>query len=160
MIVNGKLHRGVHGFAGELGYLPVLQDGQQVMLETVVSTGAMAQRAESLGLGKDAAALLTGARDGVPEAVSVVREISGHLALCLCAVITSIDPQIIVLGGSAGRHSDVLLPGIQAGLDRLIPFPTPVVGTELGRDAPLNGAVSQALGLARSSLVSQELAVG
>ena len=155
-VVGGRLHRGFQGFAGEVGLLPVYVDGAYAPLERLVSRWALEERAHALGLA-GAAELLEEARAGDEAAGEVIQEVGHLLGIALCSVVTTLNPQRIVIGGSTGRYSDVLIPSITEVLRRSLPLQPTIVGTTLGGDAALRGAVSQALGLAREVLVAKEL---
>lgn len=151
-VIGGLLHRGFQGFAGEVGLLPVCVDGKHHPLESLVSRAALAERARALDFGS-AADLLEGARAGNEAAGEVAREVGEFLGVALCSVVTLLNPQRIVVGGSIGKYSDVLIPPLTRTLEELLPIPPSIVGTALGGDAALRGAVSQALELAREVLL-------
>ena len=155
-VVGGRLHRGFQGFAGEVGLLPVYVDGAYHPLERLVSRLALEGHAQTLGF-EGAAGLLEEARAGDAAAYEVVQEVGHLLGAALCSVAALLNPQRIVIGGSIGRYSDVLIPSITKTLRRFLPLQPTIVGTALGGDAALRGAASQALGLAREVIVAEEL---
>lgn len=87
MVVDGHLHRGAHGFGGELGHFPVVPDGQRCAcgnrgcLETVA--------------GRDAP-LARGALGGDPAALAGLAEVLGT---GIGAAVNFFDPETVVIGG-------------------------------------------------------------
>lgn len=150
-VLHGELHRGTLGFAGEVGYLPVVADGRLQPLETLVSRGALERFVMEEGLAGEA---VFQSREHDDEAVAAVAErIGDYLGQALAAIITIVDPQLIVLGGGLGRHSDHWIAAIRERLTRLVPEIPALVSTELGWDASLRGAVAHSLALARENLI-------
>lgn len=156
-VVEGRLHRGFQGFVGEVGYLPVYHDGRYQPLEHLISHQALEHRAKALGVGDEAFHLLEHARSGHEGALDVVDEVCDHLAVVLCSVITTLNPEMIVIGGSMGRYSDLLIPRLECRLQAFLPVIPTMVRTGLGRDAALRGAVALALELARDCLIRKKL---
>ena len=71
-----------------------------------------------------------------------------RLGLALAAVVAVLDPPLIILGGGVGRNGDLLLGPVRADLERRLPLPPPEIRiSQLGVDAPLQGALAD--GLAR-----------
>jgi predicted NBD/HSP70 family sugar kinase len=156
-VVNRQLHRGEHGFAGELGFLPIWNGNHYQSLEELSSRNTLTTQASLHGLGSDAMDLLEAARLGNPIALDLTKQLAQYLALGVCSIITTLNPNIIVIGGSIGRYSDILIPLITAFLpESLIPH-CHLLGTALKGDAALLGAVAKALELARSSLITADL---
>jgi len=126
VVLDGRLVRGAHGFAGELGHVVVDRTGRPCAcgsrgcLETIAGSAA----------------------DASSDAVAAA------LAAALRSVVQIIDPQAILLGGSlAGRGDDFAA----AVGDRLqgaalsARWPCDVRPARLGPDAALIGAASVAL---------------
>ena len=156
-VVNRQLHRGEHGFAGELGYLPIWNGERYQSLEELTSRNALARLASLHNLGSDAMDLLEAARQGNLLALDLTRQTAQYLAIGLCSIITTLNPNLIVVGGSIGRYSDILIPLISTSLpESLLPH-CQLLGTTLKGDAALLGAVAKALELARSNLITTDL---
>ena len=81
---------------------------------------------------------------------------SEALALAVAAVVTTLNPEMIVLGGSVGRYSNVWIPAIEQKLSNF-PIPTRIVGTRLGPNASLRGSVAYGLKVARQALLREEV---
>jgi len=156
-VIGGHLHRGVHGLAGELGYLPVALDGGVRTLEEAVGRRALERVVGETGVlreGEDVFARLARAGGGEDP---VARHVSRYLAHALVAIVTTFDPRLVVLGGGMGRYSEAWTAGIRADLERLVPRVPRIVSTDLGRDASLLGAVARGTALARGSLLAARM---
>ncbi len=127
VVVDGRILRGAHGFAGELGHVVVDPDGRRCAcgargcLETVI--------------GADRDATLEHAADA--------------LAVALRSVVHLVDPEAVVLGGSLTAYGDTLAARVE---DRLHAttlgarwHPCTVHLSTVGSDAPLLGAATAAL---------------
>ena len=156
-VVHGQLHTGFQGFAGEIGFLPIYHQGRYQTLEALVSRSALDGYAQDLQIAPDTKGLFECANDGHPKALEVVDTIGQYIALALCSITTVLNPELIVIGGAIGRYSDVLIPAIEKQLSAYLPTRPKLVGTALGGDASLRGAVARSLELARTGLITQEL---
>ncbi|MFO7545172.1 MAG: ROK family protein [Trueperaceae bacterium] len=157
-VVAGSLHRGPHGFAGEIGYLPVWSDGRIARLEDVVGRGAIERIAQKAGL------VVTGdVFDYLGSHASHDDPIADHLVdvlgQALVAVVTTLDPSLIVLGGGLGRYGSLWAERIHQRLASFVPVVPRVVSTAIGRDASLLGAVALGRTAARDVLLQYELGV-
>jgi predicted NBD/HSP70 family sugar kinase len=161
-IIHGRLHRGVQGFAGEIGFLPLFfeEAGAYQNLESLISRGALVQQAERLGVSGDPADLLTRVNDADTPAATLMSRFVSNMAVGLCAVITVLNPSLIVIGGSLGRHSEMLISLLEASIERFLPLRPPIAPTQLREDAPLQGGISQAIEHARLLLVERQLSNG
>lgn len=101
IVMGGRLQRGAHGFAGEIGHMVVVRDGLECPCgrrgcwERYASGSAL--RTLSGGLsGEEVFAAL--ARGDV-AAAGVVEEFAGWIALGLANLTNACDPEVIVIGG-------------------------------------------------------------
>jgi len=156
VIVNGKLHRGSQGFAGELGYLPVHHQGGQVPLEHVISHTALSRQLRQRNLAPDIWCYLE-QFTGTQAQAAFAQEVVGYVATAITAVVTVFNPDLIVFGGDLGRRFGPLMPYVATAVEQLIPVPPVLTTTALGHEAPLLGAVTLATQHARELLLSQEL---
>lgn len=161
-VIDGRLHRGAHGFAGEVGFLPVIDGGRLQPLEAVVGRRALERRADArraadgglLGGEEDVFALLGDLED---EMDPMVEHVVRHLASALVAVVTTLDPRLVVLGGGIGRTSGAWAARVRVRLEQLVPQVPGIVSAALGRDASLLGAVVHGTALARSALLADRV---
>lgn len=94
IVIDGKLFRGGHGLAGEIGHLGLPGGGE---LEQVLGLEQLLRRYGSQG---SLGAFLADVRDRVPAAVEVAEGWARDLAGALVVACRLIDPNRIVLGGS------------------------------------------------------------
>ena len=110
LIVDGKLYRGAHGMAGEIGHIVVEQDGLQCIcgqrgcLETIAAGPAIVDHALRAGLpGVDesnaAEVVYSLAEKGDPQAQEIVNKVAHHLARAVQWLIMTYDVEKVVLGG-------------------------------------------------------------
>jgi glucokinase len=115
LLLGGRLRRGAHGAAGEVGHIsvdpqgPRCHCGQRGCLEVLASGPAIARQWPA---GADApsvaAALLDAAARGDRTAMAVRDALAGHLADAIARLALTVDPDLVVLGGGvadAGREA-------------------------------------------------------
>ncbi|RUT25223.1 transcriptional regulator [Asaia sp. W19] len=104
-MVNGRLHRGRHGGAGELSHAPIAIDGEALpcrcgnrgCLETLAALPAILGAARRAGLPDEIGRVVEMAGDGQPEALSILHRAGTALGLALSQVIQFVDPSRIVV---------------------------------------------------------------
>src|SRR5207237_25041 len=100
LIMDGKLHRGGHGTAGEVGHMIVDPDGpldncgQRGCLEAMASGTAIAR-----DTGRPAAELFAEAARGDRQARIVVERAARYMGIALISLTNVLDPEIFVIGG-------------------------------------------------------------
>jgi predicted NBD/HSP70 family sugar kinase len=120
LLVDGRLHRGRRGVAGEIGHVPVdpngplCRCGQRGCLEQLASGAAIARRWPSAN--SPARDLFAAAARGVPEAIVVRDDVVGHLATAVLLLVLTADPYPIVLGGGVSELGVPLLSALQSAL--------------------------------------------
>jgi predicted NBD/HSP70 family sugar kinase len=142
-LVAGAIQRGAAGFAGELGYLIVHDHGHSCPLESWLPQ-------------------ISPIHDTTPPTPSArdreLAETAGRiLGQALIAVVTTLNPRLVVLGGSIGRSASHWTAPIERHLRLHLPVTPPVVLGRLGREASLVGAVEAARYLARTALIAGEV---
>lgn len=152
-IVAGAVHRGASGLVGEVGYLPVTVGGREVRLEHALGRSALESVANGLGIRTDGDVLGWLERDE-PENQQLTEYVAGVLAQALVAVVTTIDPRLVVLGGSVGRYGRAWTERTRERLAERVPTVPAIASTQLGREAPLLGAIESARALAHGALVA------
>jgi predicted NBD/HSP70 family sugar kinase len=101
-------------------------------------------------------AVFAAARRGEETALRAVDVEAARIALAIAAVAPVLDPELVILGGGIARGGgDLLLGPVARELAALSPFRPRLAITELGDEAVLNGAVSVALGHARSEIFTR-----
>ncbi len=129
LVLDGRLRRGEHGAAGEIGHVPVdpqgtvCQCGQRGCLETIASGSALAA-AWPAGDVPPAQALFAAARSGDPSAIAVRDRFSAGVASAIRVLSLAVDPASIVLGGGVAQLGDPLRSAVaQALLDQAASSP-------------------------------------
>lgn len=118
---EGRLRRGVHGAAGEVGHIPVdpqgaaCSCGQTGCLETVASGSALAA-AWPVADGYPAPALFAAAADGDPKAITVRDRFAAGVAAAVRVLCLAVDPGVVVLGGGVAQLGEPLRVAVAAAL--------------------------------------------
>lgn len=136
LVIDGKLFRGAHGVAGEIGHL-LLSDGEESRnLEQVLGLGAVMDRYSAFAKIPTAASLLADVEGGRPEAVAIAEDWARSLAYGLIQACRIVDADRIVLSGSlaalyppvAGRVAETM----QAMQEASFPNPSIIVDLDAG----------------------------
>lgn len=153
IVVGGRLVRGAHDSAGEIGYLlprgrleaRMAGDGA-VPFESEFGGGGVAKRlSERLGRPTSMAELVAEAASD-PALQAVVDEIWDALAVMTANLCITLDPAVIAVGGGYLRGEAGLLERIEAVLARAVPYPPKVTAARFGADASLRGAIAVGFG--------------
>ncbi|MFH9264146.1 ROK family protein [Streptomyces sp. NPDC017546] len=164
LVINGRLHRGFTGGAGEVGFLPV--PGTPLVRQVVKANSggfqelagaqAVPRLAKALGIdtpqqpyAKVAADLLARAADAYErdEALTeLLCQYAQRLATGLASVTAVLDPGLIVLSGRAvAAGGEILRSLIQSELAELAASRPRLVVGEIDRTPVLRGALERAL---------------
>jgi predicted NBD/HSP70 family sugar kinase len=165
LVIGGQLVRGAHGVAGEIAFMPLAgEPGQQIdeeearkrgMLEAAASGSAVVKAARRAGLrgALSARRVFEAAAAGDERAARVVAEEARTVAKAICAVITVVDPELIVLGGGIGQA-----PGfaelVTAELEQQAPVMPEVRVSALGTEAVTDGCLAAGAELAWGQVVT------
>jgi predicted NBD/HSP70 family sugar kinase len=164
LVIDGRLHRGAHGAAGEIAYMPLGMgdphdpaNRRRGAFEEAAAAAGVVRMARNLGMRAPLSPerIFTAARHGNAVAARVVEAEAALLALAIATVTPVLDPELVVLGGGIGRNADLLLEPIERELRQLLPFRPRVAVSALGEDAVLRGAVATALEVARERVFSR-----
>jgi predicted NBD/HSP70 family sugar kinase len=183
LVLGGRLHRGVHGVAGEIAFLPLglddladgeladgeLADGELAdgkpeeaeeerrrgRLETAAAASGIVRSARRAGLrgASSARAVFAAAERGDERAVAVVAREARLLARAICCVITVVDPSLIVLGGGIGQAAG-FADAVTAALGSVAPVLPEVQVSALGSDAVVDGCLAEGASLAWTQLIA------
>ena len=125
LIVDGKLHRGGHGTAGEVGHMiidpngPLDQCGQHGCLEVFCGGANLARET-----GHPAAELFAAAMRGDKHAGLVVERAARYMGMALISLTNVVDPEMFVMGGGVTRSWALVQPTMLETL-RSSPFIRP-----------------------------------
>jgi predicted NBD/HSP70 family sugar kinase len=165
IVIDGELHRGARGAAGEVGYIPWPGDGaaprsERGRLEEATSAAAVVASAHEAGMRGELTAkdVFEAARAGNERALAAVGVEADRIAHLLATIGAVVDPEFIVLGGGIGGSADLLRPLVEERLKDLTPLETRVEQSELGENAIVLGAIATALATAREIVFEQRLA--
>jgi glucokinase len=172
IVTDGRLFRGAHGFAAEIGHFIVEPDGpwcgcgNQGCWEQVASGQALDR------LGRDAArdrpdsllarlagdGLVTGrhvaeaARRGDRMAQTIVEGVGTRLGQGIAGLVNVLDPEVVVIGGGVADIGPMLLDPARRAYRNAVEAPehrpdVPILPAELGNRAGAIGAAALALDL-------------
>jgi len=145
LVLGGRLYRGAHGGAAELGHVVVDVNGPPCQgncpnrgcLEVMASGtaigregAAVAEREPESALGKEllAGREITGAlvtdlaHDGDPAAVGVLALIGERLGVGIASIVNAFNPEVVVIGGGVVAAGELLLePARRVVAERALP---------------------------------------
>ena len=167
-VLSGRVHRGVAGAAGEIGYLPVpgVPLPQDVThpatgaFQSLVGAQALRPLAASYGFAEPTAsaavrAAVAAADNGGERGGAFLAELASRVATGVAAICVVLDPGLVVLGGEVGRAGGAMLAArVAAEVGRICPARPRVVPTGVSGDPVLGGAILAAVDQARSELLA------
>jgi predicted NBD/HSP70 family sugar kinase/biotin operon repressor len=125
LVLDGRIHRGAAGLAGEIGHVQVRPDGavcrcgNRGCLETIAGEGALAALLRPR-LGRDVS--VRDLRDLVAEgdlgATRVVNDAGRAIGRVLADLCNALNPEAIIVGGELSQVGEPLLGGIRESVDR------------------------------------------
>ncbi|QMU71571.1 ROK family transcriptional regulator [Streptacidiphilus sp. P02-A3a] len=131
LIVGGRLHRGRGGAAGEIGALSVLGWEDEITAE--------------LRSANDVGNVFTRAADGDPASLELVNRFARSLAQGAAAMVLTINPDLLIIGGGYSRAGEVLAAPLRTHLQELCLDPPQLTLSTLGEECVALGAVRLAL---------------
>lgn len=167
LMIDGRIERG-RSFAGEIGHIPFDPDGRRCPCgrigcwETAASGSALDLAAARLVVAQPEGGVaravvgeratgrhvVAAARAGDAAAAEAIAGVGRALGVGLAGLVATLDPDIVVLGGSVGVLEPILHAARDAMMERLEAAehrsPTPVVAASYGADAGLVGAAQAA----------------
>jgi glucokinase len=172
IVDGGKLFRGAHGFAAEIGHIIVEPNGPRCgcgnlgCWEQVGSGTAIGRLGRQAALDQPDSLIaelagghpseVTGrhvtlaAQKGDPTALRILAEVGRRLGEGIAGLVNVLDPELVVVGGGAMEAGDLLLdPARRAFMDSVEGVEhrpeVPLVAAALGNDAGAVGAADLAL---------------
>jgi predicted NBD/HSP70 family sugar kinase len=155
IVIDGRVHRGFAGTAGEIGHVQVNSAGaicgcgNRGCLDTVVGAAALV---ESLRVNRGALALrdvIQLANEGDQGCARVVADAGAQIGAVVAGLGQAVNPQIVVVGGELAETGELLLGPMREAITRRIPVnqiaPLEVVPAALGGRAEVVGALLLAL---------------
>ena len=173
-VIDGRVHRGVGGAAGEIGYLPVPGVGLPENVrrpatgafQSLAGASVVRRLAAGFGFGGGpgsdvavaTAAVTAAAADaaaGGERGREFLGELASRVALGVAAISVVLDPGLVVLGGSIGlAGGSELARRVAVDVGRICPATPRVVPTQLTSGPVLRGAMLAAVDTARDELLA------
>ncbi|MEA2548584.1 MAG: glucokinase [Chloroflexota bacterium] len=140
VVLDGRLHRGVRGLAGEIGHVVLDPDGAPCAcglhgcFETIAAGAGIARAAReavasaavsgepttlSTVADPTAADVFAAAAAGDLAAGRIVDRAAAAIARMVHELVLAYDVELVVIGGGISRAGEPLLERVQAGLDRI-----------------------------------------
>jgi len=165
LVIDGRLHRGFHGAAGEIAYLPFgassvdtspLTLRRHGQLESAAAAAAVVRTARRAGVARagSSRSVFSAAAAGDRAAQGVVAAEVELIAKAVASVVAVVDPELVVLGGGIGRAPGFATEVSQA-LEPIVPFVPDVVVSALGDDAVADGCLAMGAELAWQRMLAR-----
>ena len=170
IFLNGRLHRGAHWSAGEIGYLGV--PGKKRAAMNVRELGQLEQVIGGPGIEAEwrrrlekrnpdtglldlrASQIFDRAAAGDRQATDLLGWVAAILAEAIADIAVLLNPEVVVLGGGVGAHPELCR--VTAALLQRHVFAQPSLrSSALGTDAQLHGAISVSLAAVEARLLEQ-----
>jgi len=161
IVVDHALHRGHHFLAGEIALMcmgPQFVEGDfgsRGCLETLAGLKTLAARWPHVAQRDPdqwVAELFEAAKQGDPQARKAVDEAATLIGIAAANLILVLDPSLVVLGGALVNQGEPLVREVRRIVARVVPGPSEVVVSTLGKEAPLWGCLLVAMNQAREEL--------
>jgi glucokinase len=150
VVVDGRVVRGAHGGAGELGHLPLdgrfpCRCGVPGCVEPECSGSGLLARAREAGLeASDAEAVFAAAGAGDGRASRLIDRMTDRLGALIAVAVLLLDPEVVVVGGGVANAGETLLGPLRAAVRRQVleshRARLRIVGATLGERAGVVGA--------------------
>ena len=168
IIMDGKLQSGMSGFAGEIGHIPFVKDGElchcgkRGCLETVASGIALARMAKE-GIKSGQTSLLNAlseeeieqiepqividaANKGDQYAINILSQVGENLGKAVATLIQLFNPELIILGGKIAEAKQYITIPMRHAINTYcmtrIREQTKIVLSTLGHSAGILGSAS------------------
>lgn len=157
LIVDGKIHTGNKGAAGEIGHITVEPDEEAVC--GCGCHGCLEQYASATGIvrlakkefpdkfspdGISAKDIFDAAKAGDESALDIVRTFSKYLGVALSNVAAVMSPEAFVIGGGVAKAGSIITEGVKEYYRKYTMYAlkdTPIELARLGNRAGMYGAV-------------------
>jgi fructokinase len=147
--IDGKIHKGFNGIAGEWGHFSIDPEGEKCWcgnkgcIETRLS-GARVERRHASRFNRPLKmdAIVAGYRDGDRDCTRTVLDYLDDFGRCLGGVLSILDPDAVVVGGGLSNIDELYTLGVEK-VQRYAfhpGIPTPILKNTLGDSAGVYGA--------------------
>jgi predicted NBD/HSP70 family sugar kinase len=171
LVIGGRLHKGVHSAAGEIGFLPFSSEGpssrddmvdvsdarRRGPTEAAVSAAGVVRAARRYGMrGRlSARRVFEAAAAGEEVAMAVVAEEAGLVARAIASVVLVADPDLVVLGGGIGSAPG-FAEAVGADLRKLVPVVPDLRVSALGGEVTVEGGLRLGIDMAWRRVLNQD----
>jgi len=151
LVLNGKIHRGHRGAAGEVFYIPFGDPLDTHRDATNPSGDRVAEIARTLAKKHKSSVLtepystveiLKAAKNGDALAKEVIHIEAERIALYVASISAVTDVELVVLSGGIGRQASFFIDPIKKLVSSIVPFPPAIEVSTLGDSGILVGALS------------------
>lgn len=168
IIIDGKMHHGASGFAGEFGHIPLMEDGilchcgKRGCLETVASGMALTriakeridsgessilrQKLENENENLDPKSVIQAANKGDQFAINILSEVGINLGKGIAVLIQLFNPELIIIEGKFAEGNQFITTPIQQSVNTYcmaqLREKTDIALSTLGEDSVLLGSVA------------------
>lgn len=141
LILGGKIRRGRHSAAGEVGDIAFSVAVNEVG-ELIWTSATTAEQ------------VFAAAENGDGAAVAEVDRFVQGLSVGIATIAMSIDPDVVIIGGGLSRAGEAILQPLRRAVNSRIPVPVEpnIVGSELGSEPAVLGALALAFSYASETL--------
>ncbi len=162
-VIDGHLHQGATGAAGEIGYLPVpgadvprnaSERGSKGPFQAIAGADAVTAIGKQHGFGgADAADVVRAAVAAGDAGAPVLDELARRLALGVAATCVVLDPPLVVLAGEVSQAGGAALAErVEREVSSITVVSPKVVITEVAVEPVLHGALRMALDAVRDDV--------
>lgn len=156
IIIDGKLYRGRDNASGEIGHLPINEDGPfcncggRACLESYIGNNRILKHAKRLFKRNITLEELSAlAKKKNKQALNIWNEVGGHLGVALAGVVNLLNPDCIVIGGGVANAGKLLIDKVKETIAKramsVQARGIKVFKAKLGSDAGIIGAAILAI---------------
>lgn len=151
LILDGKLHRGSHGGAGEIGFMTLGSDSGvdpkdarlRGWLEAAASAAGVVRAAKQAKMSGAVTArrIFAAAEQGDKLCARIVADEANLIARSIASITAVVDLDLVVLGGGIGQ-AEYFVELVKRELRPLVRLPLAVRASALGEDAIVQGGLA------------------
>jgi predicted NBD/HSP70 family sugar kinase len=152
VLIDGQVHQGRHGAAGEIGALPML--GWEAVVDRLHARGAALAAEPGIAPGREGELVIASAARQDADSLAVLIEFAEVLARGAAVLALAVDPEVVVLGGGMSRGGAIIAEPFRRELARLTLVPIEVISSTMGADSVVLGAARMALDAVLADLLA------
>jgi glucokinase len=154
LAIDGKIYRGAHGSAGEIGHTIISNRSGAPGFRNVgeIESFASGKAIAAMSKGTDAKAVFEKALKGDKQAIATIQKAAYGAGVGFATIINILDPEIIIIGGSLSNALPQMLPIMRKVIMRDCFAPatrTPIVRHKLEYPGTVGAAVVAAANIER-----------